>query len=139
MMFLRTRAQRLAGVAIAAVVLAIGAGFWVLGPPSAVRARRLDVQRVDDLRQWSRAIHDYWSNHQQLPPTLEEARSQNTWGPIRMTDPETGQPYRYAVTGAVTYELCAEFTGPSEHVDPSSIWSHGGGLTCFSFEARAAR
>lgn len=133
-----TRGRLLAGSAIAAVAIAIGAGLVVLGPPSDVRARRLDAERVDDLRQWARAIDDYWDANDQLPATLADVRRQEAWASLRDHDPATREPYRYAVTGAVTYELCAVFERASDD-EPTSLWSHGAGLTCFALEARAAR
>src|SRR5690606_13531470 len=82
-----TRRRLLAGGAIAAVAIAIGAGLVVLGPPSDVRARRLDAQRVDDLRQWARAIDDYWDANDQLPATLADVRRQEAWASLREQDP----------------------------------------------------
>ena len=133
-----TRGRLLAGGAIAAVAIAIGAGLVVLGPPSDVRARRLDAQRVDDLRQWARAIDDYWDANDQLPATLADVRRQEAWASLREHDPATREPYRYAVTGAVTYELCAVFERASDD-ERASLWNHGAGLTCFALEARAGR
>lgn len=133
------RRQLIAGAAVALVVIAIGAGLLVLGPPSGVRARRLDERRVADLREWTRAIDDYWTHNQRLPAALDEI-TMRVSHPLRAHDPVTREPYRYAVTGAVTYELCAVFERASDDdVGPASIWNHGAGLTCFAFEAPAGR
>lgn len=45
------RRKLVAGLVIAAVVAAVGAGLIMLGSPADVRARRLDEQRVGDLRE----------------------------------------------------------------------------------------
>jgi len=134
------RRQVMAGAAVSAVVIAVGAGLFVLGSPADVRARRLDVQRIDDLRQWARAIDDYWDANDQLPATLADVTRQEAWADLRERDPATREPYRYAVTGAVTYELCAVFERASDdEIERMSLWSHGAGLTCFPLEARAGR
>lgn len=135
-----TRRRLLVGGAIAAVTIAVGAGLVVLGPPSDVRARRLDVQRVDDLRQWARAIDDYWGDNDQLPATLADVKRQEAWAYLREHDPATREPYRYAVTGAVTYELCAVFERESDdEIARTSVWRHVAGLTCFPLEVGAGR
>ena len=134
-----TRRQLLGGGAVTAVLLAIGAGLFVLGPPSSVRARRLDAERVDDLRQWARAIDDYWTENRQLPATLGDVRLQGEWSHLRPQDPATAEPYGYVVTGAVTYELCAVFERPAEEPPAAAVWNHGVGRTCFPFEAAARR
>lgn len=133
-----TRRRLLVGGAIASVAIAVGTGLFVLGSPSDVRARRLDAQRVDDLRQWARAIDDYWDDNDQLPATLADVRRQEAWTSLREHDPATREPYRYAVTGAVTYELCAVFEHASDD-ERAPLWNHGAGLTCFALEARAGR
>ena len=135
-----TRRRLLVGGAIAAVAIAVGAGLFVLGAPSDVRARRLDVQRVDDLRQWARAIDDYWDDNDQLPASLADVKRQEAWASLREHDPATREPYGYTVTGAVTYELCAVFERASDdEIRPTSIWRHGAGMTCFPLEVGAGR
>lgn len=135
-----TRRRLFVGAAIASVAIAIGAGLFVLGSPSDVRARRLDAQRIDDLRQWARAIDDYWDANDQLPAALADVKRQEAWAYLRDHDPVTREPYRYAVTGAVTYELCAVFERASDDaIARMSLWSHGAGLTCFALETRAGR
>jgi len=128
-----------AGVAIAAVVLAIGAGLAVLGPPSEVRARRLDEQRVNDLRGWSMAIDAFWTANKQLPGSLDEVKRQQAWSYLAARDAESGAPYEYRATGASTYELCATFARASEPDGGSrrdALWDHPEGRVCFPLEAR---
>lgn len=134
--------EKIAAVgAAAAVLVAIGAGLVVLGPPSDIRARRLDAQRVDHLRQWAMAVDAYWADNEQLPGTLDDIRRQQAWAHLPLRDP-AGQAYEYTRTGAVTYDLCAVFDRPWESSSPSgedSIWAHDAGRTCFALEARAPR
>lgn len=136
-----SREKIAAAGAAAAVLVAIGAGLVVLGPPSDIRARRLDAERVDHLRQWAMAVDAYWADNEQLPGTLDDIRRQQAWAHLPLRD-SAGQAYDYARTGVVTYELCAVFDRAWEPVSPSgedSIWAHGAGRACFALEARAPR
>lgn len=130
-----------AGVAIALVLLAVGAGVYVMGSPSENRARRLDEQRVDDLREWARAIDSFWTANKQLPSSLAEIKRQQAWSYLAESDAATGQPYEYHATGTSTYQLCATFDRASrvegERRDP--IWEHDAGRACFALEARTPR
>ena len=129
-------------VAVSVVLLAIGAGLAVLGSPSDARARRLDAQRIDHLREWARAVDAYWTANNQLPQSLDEIRRQQAWTHLVVNDPQTGEPYRYQPRGAVGYELCATFdrasadTGAAEE---DALWGHASGPACFTLEARTAR
>ena len=128
--------------AVTVVFAALGAGLAVLGPPSDVRARRADAQRIDHLREWARAVDAYWTANNQLPQSLDEIRRQQAWTHLVANDPETGEPYRYQSKGAVAYELCATFDRESADTgaaDEEALWGHGSGPACFTLEARAAR
>ncbi|MDQ3169981.1 MAG: hypothetical protein M3Q55_07595 [Acidobacteriota bacterium] len=136
------RRTLLPAISIAAVLIAIGAGLFVIGSPADVRARRLDAQRIDHLREWARAIDAYWTANNQLPQTLDEIRRQQAWTHLAVTDPETGEPYRYQSKGAVGYELCATFERESADMgapDEDALWGHAAGPACFPLEARTAR
>lgn len=136
------RRTLIAGISIAAVVLAVGAGLVILGSPADVRARRLDERRVEHLREWARAIDAYWTANNQLPVSLDEVRRQQAWTHLTVNDPATGEPYVYRAKGAVAYELCAAFDRASPDTgrpDEDALWGHGAGPSCFLLEARAAR
>lgn len=118
---------------VAIVVLgALGAGFYLIGPPAEERMRRLDVRRRMDLERLRLATDLYWTRHNRLPATLDELAAE-AGTHIYSRDPQTGQPYGYAVKGG-TYELCAEFARASE--SGSDFWSHGAGRQCFAVTAR---
>ena len=129
-------------VAVVVVVAAIGAGLAVLGSPADVRARRLDTQRVEHLREWARAIDAYWTANNQLPQSLDEVRRQQAWTHLAVNDPKTGEAYRYQPRGAVAYELCATFDRESADMGApgeDALWGHASGPACFLLEARTAR
>jgi hypothetical protein len=134
----RSRGTLFAGAAIALVLLAVGAGVYVMGSPSENRARRLDERRVNDLRDWTRAVDSFWTANKQLPSSLAEVKRQQAWSYLAEYDTATGRPYDYNATGTSTYQLCATFDRASNpdgaRRDP--IWDHAAGRVCVPLEAR---
>jgi len=128
--------KAVAAVAVLVVLGALGAGFYLVGPPADARARRLDGRREHDLRQLRLAIDLYWTRHNILPASLDDLAREAGTG-IYSRDPETGEPYAYSVKPADTYEVCAAFTRDSEA--RGDFWSHGAGKQCFRIIARAIR
>jgi hypothetical protein len=121
-------------VAVLLVLGALGGGFYLIGPPSEERARRLDARREMDLQRLRLAADLYWTRNSRLPMSLDElAKEAGT--DIYARDPETGQPYTYVVKGSDSYELCAEFTRESE--GRGEFWSHGVGRRCYTITAKA--
>jgi hypothetical protein len=57
---------------IAVVVAVVTGGIILIGSPTQERMRRLDAQRVADLRAVASAVDLYWTRHGSLPPSLEE-------------------------------------------------------------------
>lgn len=120
-----------AGVAtVAAVATAV-----YLDPPSEVRARRLDEQRVRDLAAIETSITEFKARQARLPASLDELASAGLRPPGK--DPETASAYRYAPSGADDYRLCASFNRPSQAPHrgrwPANDvrWSHRAGEQCF--------
>lgn len=143
-------ARTFGAVVAAVVVTAVAAGLILLGSPTRERERRLDEQRVYDLRATAGAIDRYWTINSSLPTSLEAlSRERNT--SIRLQDPETAQPYEYQVLDADVYELCATFAhDTSEEQDRvlrdrslgvtySTFWTHGAGRHCFRVEPQRLR
>jgi hypothetical protein len=134
------------GVVVAAVVVtAVVAGLFLLGSPTRERERRLDEQRVYDLRATASAIDRYWTINSSLPTSLEAlSRERNT--SVRLLDPGTGKAYEYRILDGNAYELCAHFTHDtvderdrvlrdrSLGVSYSAFWTHGAGRHCFRVE-----
>lgn len=140
-----------AGTVAVAVVAALVAGLVIAGSPLDARARRLDDQRVSDLRSIADAADDYWKQHEALPPDLETLAQERAVRVRSIRDPQTDTPYEYRILGERQYELCATFdlAHPEAHPrttyrDPDSrwgrwderFWDHGPGRTCFEIEVR---
>jgi hypothetical protein len=126
-------------VVIAGILVTAGAlgwGFYLVGPPAEQRARTLDARREMDLQRLRLAADLFWTRNNRLPASLEELATEAGTG-IYARDPQTGASYTYAVNGADTYELCAEFARASEQ--SGDFWSHGAGRQCYSITAKEMR
>lgn len=107
------------------VVGAVVTGFIVAGSPSLERARRMDEQRVAALQQVADAVGMYVDAHEKVPASLEELEGSaqqglGIWLP-KLTDPTTGERYRYEATDALTYRLCATFEADPRKQDGNEI------------------
>jgi hypothetical protein len=123
------------GLVVASVVYAL----FLSGSPGTQRALQFDQRRVSDLQQISYAIDEYWTRNQALPETLEKLQDSRYYFVQSLTDPETGKPYEYQISGEKTYELCAVFALSSAddrqllRFSPK-VWEHEAGRVCFSLE-----
>jgi hypothetical protein len=118
---------------IVLVVAAVGAAFYVLGPPSEQRLIRLDERRVEDLNGIRAGVNAYWRSNRRLPESLDQARE----GTALYRDPESGAAYEYRVLGERSYELCATFDrafAPEEPELAVRSWPHPAGRHCFTLE-----
>jgi hypothetical protein len=126
-----------AGATIA-VVAVIVVGLILNGPPAEVRRQRLDEQRIAHLTAISHAVDTVWRADRRLPESLDVLGRDARFRYVRPRDPVTGEAYEYRVTGAQSYELCANFdtTGTSTDSAPDvPFWNHGPGRHCFAFTA----
>lgn len=126
---------------IVLVVLAVIAGFFVVGSPQEERLRRFDERRVQDLQIIQSEIINYWQRKGILPNNLADLRD-NIRGFLPPTDPVTGEQYGYAARNAsqLVFTLCATFARASEAVgtpaktvayyEPQN-WQYSAGHFCF--------
>ena len=124
-------------IAVMGVVLV--AGFVLAGSPFRQRLVRFDEQKVSDLQgiQWQTI--NYWQKKQVLPGSIEALRD-DIAGYVPPKDAQSDSAYEYRVTGALSFELCAEFNTESDSSkyaaqDPylaGESWEHGAGRECFA-------
>lgn len=148
------------GIIVSMIVTASLVGLFIAGSPGKERERRFDEQRVNNLQRVSSIIDMHNERVGRLPYDLGEitATRDSVYGTEPMTDPATGEPYDYNVTGEDTYELCATFDQESTGPDgkpvaypriapiPSMVpmilapipkdWRHPAGYHCFSLTAQ---
>lgn len=128
---------------IAAILLSIVAGFFIVGSPAQQRMVRFDNERVSDLSNIQWQVIDYWQNKNQLPESLDDLESDIS-GYRSPVDPKTNEPYEYRAAGDLSFELCATFeTDGSEDnrntrypekvfsIKGESNWDHQAERTCF--------
>jgi hypothetical protein len=125
--------------AIAAVVLTVAAGLYLLGSPQEERVRRLDERRVQDLRRIDEMTNLYWTRHGRLPASISELAEESGLV-VSPRDPATGEPYGYRTLNEKSFELCGVFerdSTDSRAAGPApGFWSHGAGKRCFNLEVR---
>jgi hypothetical protein len=131
------------------VAAGIVAAFFVVGSPSAERARRMDQQRVNNLQQISYALDNHYVLKKDLPQSLEELQGIQDVYIESVVDPKTRELYAYRRIDAANYELCATFEldggsspdGRMAVATPYSgpydkMWQHGEGLQCYGLQVR---
>lgn len=138
----------LVGIGVGILALAsVVAGFFIIGTPGEIRMLRYDEQKVSDLQSIQYQVVNYYQQKEALPEDLTYLND-----PISsfMTpkDPQTGEAYRYTVTGPLSFELCATFNEPTPNtagqgnyptrdmaypsMDIDENWQHESGETCFA-------
>ncbi|TSC75171.1 MAG: hypothetical protein G01um101444_17 [Parcubacteria group bacterium Gr01-1014_44] len=137
------------------VLVAIAAGFFIVGTPAQQRAKRFDQQRISDLQNIQNQLINYWIQKDRLPEESGELSLDQLSGFIWPRDPETEKEYEYTKLTAFSFSICAvfktenknegspysgyrEFQKPGLLASPTGIidkpfyrWSHGQGLVCF--------
>lgn len=117
------------------VIVALLAGIILIGSPMDERLRRLDQQRINDLRMLSNIISQSYRVEGRLPDDLAELVNGLQLSQIP-TDPETQAQYGYELTANDSFRLCAQFSAPSQQ---DEFWSHTAGQHCFSLTAGSRR
>ena len=124
-------------------VMVIVYGFYLAGSPFKQRMVRFDNQRIFDLQTVQSQIVYYWQQKDKLPQSLDDLRDSIS-GFVPPVDPDTSRPYDYKITGNLSFELCADFSLPSDsrlsatapRVTPmdrfGENWEHNEGHVCFT-------
>ncbi len=128
------------------VVLAVVAGFFIVGSPQSQREYRIDEQRVSDLQNIQWQVVSYWQRKQALPASVADLNDPlaNYTVPV---DPQTKEAYVYKRYGPLDFGLCATFNKESRSTQGSTVarpvavypggkeagdsWQHGAGRQCF--------
>ncbi len=118
------------------ILISIILGFAVLGSPATQREYKHDIQKVNNLMEISNQVSNYYAQREALPTNLDQIGVLSYHFP--KLDPQTEKAYEYRVTGATTYELCAEFNRASQEREDAYYrmyggvsWAHGAGRDCF--------
>lgn len=124
--------------ALAVVGVVVVWAFALVGGPSFNRKVAADNQRIEDLRRLSRGVDIYFAEHKRLPEKLSDVGDEEV-----LKGRTTAKPYEYAITGAYSYRLCADFELSSKEAELEKErwgymgernWSHDAGNHCFYFD-----
>ncbi|MEY4731869.1 MAG: hypothetical protein RL681_815 [Candidatus Parcubacteria bacterium] len=141
---LEPRALWFVRLVMGVVAVTVICGLFVAGSPFRQRLVRFDAQKVNDLQGVQSQVINYWQRKDVLPQTAEELRDDIS-GYVPPKDPQSAAAYEYRATGALSFELCAEFNlqftegdgatkpvyGPMGQRFAES-WNHEAGRVCFS-------
>lgn len=94
------------GVTVVTALALIILAFTYTGSPSTQRMREFDEQRINQLGMISNEIQYHFDQKKSLPENLDVLQ---TTYMIIPTDPQTQEPYEYAIITPTVYELCATF------------------------------
>lgn len=115
------------------VLMSVAVGLFISGAPGEQRLKRLDKQRISDLRTIARAIDFYASDRNELPDVLAELVDGRRFARLP-SDPATGIAYDYESVSTTRYRLCAQFDRSSNADIVDTFWAHGRGQKCYVFE-----
>ncbi len=123
--------------AIGVVVFVIAFGIYSVGSPTDARKVRFDERRTQDLSSIQWELVNYWQKKQVLPTELVELNDPLSSFTMP-TDPVTGEVYEYQKIGDLRFELCADFTLPTQQASniaygPKTFdsFDHKEGRQCF--------
>lgn len=131
----------------AAVCVVVVVGFFLAGTPAEERARRYDMQRVNDLQSITSAVDTFYNSQKRLPASIEEMRAQPNTYLQTAVDPTTAVPYEYRTVDQKNYEVCATFESDASQgndigvkmapapigiVNPPNYWTHPIGRKCYT-------
>ncbi len=123
------------------VVLTLVLSFAKFGSPATQRLSSSDDRRSEDLEAIARVIRNRWTAARgQESPSLPKSISElPESAALRLTDPISGEPYRYTPLGGARYELCASFQSDTLHLPVQARRSifrvHPSGNHCFQLDA----
>lgn len=123
-----------------AVVATVLAGLSLVGSPATARARRIDQERLEDMRRIARVIDELCHDRdvktelkRPLPATLEGLAGLARTERIGIADPVSNEPYSYKVSGT-TYTISATFENARD-LDYQVFWNHPAGNASFTIDA----
>ncbi len=126
-------------LALAAVVIAVITGFWLLGSPDKQRQLRADRQRLQDIREIAQRLHEQAKRSPTLGKPINLPASLPP--PVRQFDPISGKTYEYRRLDSTHYQLCAEFATDSnkdrlrDYPEMNQdFWQHPSGQHCFQLD-----
>lgn len=135
-------------IAAALILVSVGTGIAVMGSPMSQRLMQFDMQKTNDLMTLQGNIINYWQRKAMVPAKLDDVNDPLSSYMSMPNDPQTGAPYEYRKTGAMSFELCATYNyesareenntyggssmaRPNYRADANQNWEHGKGRTCF--------
>ncbi|MBM3227463.1 hypothetical protein FJZ27_01195 [Candidatus Peribacteria bacterium] len=137
--------KKYGSVTTVAVLASFIYGLVLVGSPGTERLRKIDAQRVNDIRTIAEAtldvVHgtDRWSRPvssgpiKSLPKSLEDIAQGSERQRVPLSD-GTGAPYVYSVVDRTHFSVCAVFSFENRE-QYAPFWDHPAGKHCYTFDA----
>jgi type II secretory pathway pseudopilin PulG/uncharacterized membrane protein (DUF485 family) len=95
---------------LAAVIIVFVASFFVAESPNASRSRILDEQTINNFYMIDSCADQYYREKKELPANFAAMKADCSYlTPDSLQDSQTGESFVYSITGATTYQICANF------------------------------
>ena len=111
-------------VALASIV----GGIALTGSPGEQRLIALDKKRVSHLHQLNNAVRRYQTRNGDLPESLAVISAERV---VHLSDPVSGDPYTYRVSGERSFQVCAIFARRNDEPFRYPFKAHEKGFHCF--------
>lgn len=125
---------------IISLVLTVGsliAAFFIVESPAQARARRHDLEVLNNFTQIDSTVTNYYIEKNKLPASLADLEGQVPYiNAAALKDPNTGTMYEYKVVSDNEYQLCANFetdntsSGDTQDYAYTDRWPHAAGNQC---------
>lgn len=123
-----------ASVFVAAILLTLISGFFIIDSPAVSRQKKIDQEIVNSLQSVDSSVQNYFTETGKLPQKIEVLGQ--TKFSVRTQDIKG---FEYKIENESSYQLCADFEranfeDPRTVYDYSSIedWKHAAGKHCFT-------
>ncbi|MBD5633961.1 MAG: hypothetical protein IAI49_05725 [Candidatus Eremiobacteraeota bacterium] len=138
----RTKASAFFIGACVLVATGLVLAFLTIGTPAHNREIELDAKRIEGLDEMGTSIRTRYGEGGRLPKALPSDFEANPYLRREFDDPETGRRYEYRRIDDDRFQLCADFSAPSDsegddHPRASSMsWPHPAGFFCKAYSTR---
>lgn len=124
------------------VLVAVVAGFVIMGSPSKARDIRLDDNRVSALQEMQSRVLNYWQQKGEMPKTISDI--EDSISGYKVPTIPDGSNYEYRLDSGTTFKLCATFSRPTPATQNGvskpayygglldQNWQHQAGNHCFT-------
>jgi hypothetical protein len=111
----------------------------MMGTPVSQQKITFDTRRLNDFREISQSVENYYRLNSVLPGSLEILKSSYNY--LTIIDPESNEVYQYIIDSPTSYNLCTTFSTDGKQFDRYLLDDYNGsrkgtfkaGYNCFTY------